>query len=38
VRREDVLGLHAIVGRVGSSLYFEIRVDKSPENPRAWLR
>jgi murein DD-endopeptidase MepM/ murein hydrolase activator NlpD len=38
VRKEDVLGLHAIVGRVGSSLYFEIRVDKSPENPRAWLR
>ncbi len=38
VRKEDVLGLHAIVGRAGSSLYFEIRVDKVPENPRAWLR
>ena len=38
VRKEDVLGLHAIVGRAGSSVYFEIRVDKSPENPRGWLR
>ncbi|MEO7794266.1 MAG: peptidoglycan DD-metalloendopeptidase family protein [Thermoanaerobaculia bacterium] len=38
VRKGDVLGLQAIVGRAGSSVYFEIRVDKSPENPRAWLR
>lgn len=38
VRKEDVLGLHAIVGRAGSSVYFEIRVDKNPENPRGWLR
>lgn len=38
VRKEDVLGLHAIVGRAGTSVYFEIRVDKSPENPRGWLR
>jgi len=38
VRKDDVLLLHSIVGRAGSSLYFEIRVDKNPENPRAWLR
>ena len=38
VRKEDVLLLHSIVGRAGSTLYFEIRVDKNPENPRAWLR
>ena len=38
VRKDDVLPLHSIVGRAGSSLYFEIRVDKNPENPRVWLR
>ena len=38
VRKDDVLLLHSIVGRSGSSLYFEIRVDKNPENPRVWLR
>ena len=38
VRKEDVRGLHAIVGRAGSAVYFEIRGDKRPENPRGWLR
>lgn len=38
VRGGDVLGLHAIVGRAGSTVYFEIRVDKNPDNPRVWLR
>lgn len=38
VRKDDVLLLHSIVGRAGNTLYFEIRVDKNPENPRAWLR
>jgi septal ring factor EnvC (AmiA/AmiB activator) len=38
VRKDDILPLHTILGRAGSALYFEIRVDKNPENPRAWLR
>ncbi|MGE0641434.1 MAG: murein hydrolase activator EnvC [Thermoanaerobaculia bacterium] len=38
VKRDDVLSLRAVVGRAGASLYFEIRVDNHPEDPRAWLR
>mgnify|MGYP001608297202 CR=1 FL=1 len=37
-RRDDVLSLRAIVGRAGATLYFEIRVDNRPEDPRVWLR
>lgn len=38
VRKDDVLSLHALLGRAGSTLYFEIRVENKPENPRSWLR
>ncbi len=38
VERDDVLSLHALLGRSGTSLYFEIRVHNKPENPRSWLR
>lgn len=38
VAKDDMLSLRQRVGRAGASLYFEIRVENRPENPRAWLR
>ena len=34
----DVLSLGDVLGASGDSLYFEIRVDNQPEDPRSWLR
>ena len=34
----DVLSLGDVLGASGGSLYFEIRVDNQPEDPRSWLR
>ena len=33
-----VLSLGQVVGVAGDSLYFEIRIDNRPEDPRLWLR
>ncbi len=38
VTRDDMLSLHAPIGRAAASLYFEIRVENRPENPRLWIR
>jgi septal ring factor EnvC (AmiA/AmiB activator) len=38
VRRGDLLSLNSELGRAGTSLYFEIRVDNRPEDPRQWAR
>ncbi|MBP1641555.1 MAG: envC [Acidobacteria bacterium] len=38
VRRGDLLSLGSELGRAGASLYFEIRVDNRPEDPRQWAR
>lgn len=38
VAKDAMLSLRQPVGRAGASLYFEIRVENRPENPRAWLR
>jgi septal ring factor EnvC (AmiA/AmiB activator) len=38
VRRGDLLSLNAELGRAGAALYFEIRVDNRPEDPRRWAR
>jgi septal ring factor EnvC (AmiA/AmiB activator) len=38
VAKDDVLGFESVLGRAGEALYFEIRVDQKPENPRQWLR
>lgn len=38
VAKDAMLSLRQSVGRAGASLYFEIRVENRPENPRAWLR
>jgi len=37
-RRGDLLSLNAELGRAADSLYFEIRVDNRPEDPRRWVR
>lgn len=37
VSEGDVLALDTHLGRAGPRLYFEIRVDRRPENPREWL-
>ncbi|MBZ0114213.1 MAG: peptidoglycan DD-metalloendopeptidase family protein [Thermoanaerobaculia bacterium] len=34
----DVISLGQVVGRSAESLYFEIRVENRPEDPRLWLR
>jgi septal ring factor EnvC (AmiA/AmiB activator) len=34
----DVISLGQVVGRSAESLYFEIRVQNRPEDPRLWLR
>jgi septal ring factor EnvC (AmiA/AmiB activator) len=34
----SVLSLGQVVGTAGDSLYFEIRIDNKPEDPRLWLR
>ena len=33
-----VVSLGQVVGVAGDSLYFEIRIDNKPEDPRLWLR
>lgn len=38
VDKGDVLSLSDSVGAGGDALYFEIRVDNEPRNPREWLR
>lgn len=38
VAKDDMLSLRQAIGRAGASLYFEIRVENRPENPRAWVR
>jgi septal ring factor EnvC (AmiA/AmiB activator) len=38
VARDDLLSLHQPLGRAGPSLYFEIRIENRPENPRTWMR
>jgi septal ring factor EnvC (AmiA/AmiB activator) len=38
VGQGDVLSLGQVVGTAGDSLYFEIRIDNRPEDPRLWLR
>ena len=38
VAKDDVLGFESVLGRSGETLYFEIRVDQKPEDPRQWLR
>jgi septal ring factor EnvC (AmiA/AmiB activator) len=38
VAKGDVLSLGDRVGRAGSSLYFEVRLESRPEDPLDWLR
>lgn len=38
VEKGDVLSLGDVVGRSGDTLYFEVRAENQPENPRRWLR
>ncbi|HVS14607.1 MAG TPA: peptidoglycan DD-metalloendopeptidase family protein [Thermoanaerobaculia bacterium] len=38
VREGDVLSFGAGVGDAGTRLYFEVRVETRPEDPRSWLR
>ncbi len=38
VGRDDVVSLNDVLGVASDSLYFEIRVENHPENPRDWLR
>lgn len=38
VARGDMLSLGDVIGASAERLYFEIRVDNQPENPRQWLR
>jgi septal ring factor EnvC (AmiA/AmiB activator) len=38
VARGDLVSLNAELGRAAESLYFEIRVDNRPEDPRHWVR
>jgi septal ring factor EnvC (AmiA/AmiB activator) len=33
-----VLSLGQVVGAAADSLYFEIRIDNKPEDPRLWMR
>lgn len=38
VAQGDVLSLRGVVGTAADSLYFEIRAENRPEDPRLWLR
>jgi septal ring factor EnvC (AmiA/AmiB activator) len=38
VGRDAVVALGAVLGTAADTLYFEIRVENRPEDPRAWLR
>lgn len=38
VAQGDVLSLNEVVGVAGDRLYFEMRVEKRPEDPLEWLR
>ncbi|MEM9555851.1 MAG: peptidoglycan DD-metalloendopeptidase family protein [Acidobacteriota bacterium] len=38
VDRGDVLSLGDVIGAADASLYFEIRLENEPEDPRRWLR
>jgi septal ring factor EnvC (AmiA/AmiB activator) len=38
VKRDDLVSLRQPLGRAGETLYFEIRVENRPEDPRRWLR
>jgi len=38
VGKDDMLSLRQAIGRSGARLYFEIRVENRPENPRGWMR
>ena len=38
VGKDDMLSLRQAIGRSGERLYFEIRVENRPENPRGWMR
>ncbi len=38
VSKDDVVALSQVLGRTGSPLYFEIRVENRPEDPMEWLR
>ena len=38
VKRDDLVSLRQPLGRAGETLYFEIRVENRPEDPRHWLR
>jgi septal ring factor EnvC (AmiA/AmiB activator) len=38
VGRGDVVSLNDVIGSAAETLYFEIRVENRPEDPRGWLR
>jgi septal ring factor EnvC (AmiA/AmiB activator) len=38
VSKDDVVVLGQVLGRTGSALYFEMRVENRPEDPMEWLR
>jgi septal ring factor EnvC (AmiA/AmiB activator) len=38
VGKDDMVSLNDVVGAAADALYFEIRVDNVPEDPRHWLR
>jgi septal ring factor EnvC (AmiA/AmiB activator) len=38
VKQGDMVSLGAVVGRTGEHLYFELRVENQPVDPREWLR
>jgi septal ring factor EnvC (AmiA/AmiB activator) len=38
VSKDDVVVLSQVLGRTGSPLYFELRVENRPEDPMRWLR
>ena len=38
VAKDDVLAFGAVVGRASEVVYFEVRVEQRPEDPREWLR
>ena len=38
VRKGELVSLGQRLGSAGSSLYFEIRVENRPEDPRRWIR
>jgi len=38
VKRDVLVSLRQALGRAGNRLYFEIRVENRPEDPRRWIR